>query len=170
MDIDAPISQKEFAELIGVSQARVSAMVKHGRLRIGGTGRQWLQSYLERQREVGRTDKSAEARDRYLLARAKREEMRTARMAKSLVPAELLELILANYGRRIVVYMEALPATLHKKLNLPQKVCLAIEGELNRARNEMAAFEFPEELVREWMRRHPEVEQLPASDAEADAP
>lgn len=166
MDIDAPISQKEFAELVGVSQARVSAMAKHGRLRIGGTGRDWLTSYLERQREIGRTEKSAEARDRYLIAKAKREEIRVARLAKSLVPAELLEMILADYGRRIVVYMEGLPSKLQRELGLGPDVCRVIELELNRARNVMADMEFPDDVVKRYLSEHPEVEPSPGDIAE----
>ena len=47
----APISQAEFAALIGVSEARVSQLVSEGVIVRGDSGHEWLLAYCERLRD-----------------------------------------------------------------------------------------------------------------------
>ena len=48
--LDAPISQTEFAQAVGVSDARISVLVKEGLLIRGDTGAEWLLAYCEQLR------------------------------------------------------------------------------------------------------------------------
>ena len=74
--LDQPISQAEFAALIGVSEARVSQLFTEGMLTRGGTAHEQLLAYCERLRDqaAGRMGSDAGGLDlvqeRAALARA----------------------------------------------------------------------------------------------------
>lgn len=50
LDLDAVAVQRVFADVVGVSEALVSQMVRDGRLTPGGTLREWIHIYLGRLR------------------------------------------------------------------------------------------------------------------------
>lgn len=50
LDLDAVAVQRVFADVVGVSEALVSQMVRDGRLTPGGTLREWVHIYLGRLR------------------------------------------------------------------------------------------------------------------------
>src|SRR5262245_17230255 len=67
MDLDSPITQAAFAELVGVSQPTIHRMIRDGVLPKRGTLRIWLRAYIaaleaDRDALTGAGDDSAEAR------------------------------------------------------------------------------------------------------------
>ncbi len=77
--LDAPISQAEFAEMVGLSEARVSQLISEKVLSRGETAHDWLIAYCERLRDqaAGRASASGGGLDlvqeRAALARSQRE-------------------------------------------------------------------------------------------------
>ena len=71
MNLDVPIQQQEFAQLVGVSESAVSYWLTDGVLPRGGTGRDWLLAYVERLREqaAGRDPTGDLTRQRARLAK-----------------------------------------------------------------------------------------------------
>lgn len=71
MRLDDPITQVEFAALVGISKQAVSAHVKAGVLPEAATGREWLKAYCQRLRleAAGRTPSDARERRDFAIAR-----------------------------------------------------------------------------------------------------
>jgi phage terminase Nu1 subunit (DNA packaging protein) len=112
VNLDEPILQADFAELVGVSEAAVSTWVSDGVIAKGQTARQWLLAYIKRLRDqaAGRDADSPLAIQRARLAseQADRVEMANAVMRKQLAPASLLEEVLANVARQMATKLDAL--------------------------------------------------------------
>ena len=156
VDTDEPATQAAFGDLVGVTQQQVSALVDRGVLDREATLGRWLLAYTANLREqaAGRSAMQANERARFEKLKADRQEMINAQMRGELVPVDLLEQILADGARRIVVLLEALPARFVRELPNVDPVALALlQDEIARARNEAAELEFPEEVLHEYLRR-----------------
>lgn len=78
MNLDEPISQVEFADLIGISKQAVSAHIKGGVIPESGSCRQWLHAYCERLRLEASGRAPSDARERRDLAAARKDEVQAA--------------------------------------------------------------------------------------------
>ena len=125
MVIDAlsnPITQQEFAQVIGVSEARVSQMMSDGLLTAGQVGGEWLHVYCQRLRdqaagrlgsEIGGLDL---VQERAALAREQRLgiEIKNAVARGEYAPISLLAEVLATASQSVVERFEQLPSMLKK--------------------------------------------------------
>lgn len=95
MNLDQPISQAAFAELVGLSEASVSDWLRQGHLQRGAPGRAWVQAYCTRLREqaAGRDPTGELTSERARLAReqADRLAMENAERRGRLIPADRVE-------------------------------------------------------------------------------
>ncbi|MCK9469032.1 MAG: hypothetical protein M0Q49_06400 [Porticoccaceae bacterium] len=78
MNLDEPVTQVEFAALVGVSKQAVSAHLKNSILNEGETARQWLIAYCERLRLEAAGRVPSDARERRDLAAARKDEVQAA--------------------------------------------------------------------------------------------
>lgn len=94
------ITQSDFAELVGVSQGRVSELVRAGVLQAGGTAGDWLHAYCAnlRAQAAGRAGELDLAQERAALARTHRElaELKLAEERRELVRRGEVERVLAG--------------------------------------------------------------------------
>lgn len=125
MVIDAlsnPITQQEFAQVIGVSEARVSQMMSDGLLTAGQVGGEWLHVYCQRLRdqaagrlgsEIGGLDL---VQERAALAREQRLgiEIKNAVARGEYAPISLLAEVLATASQSVDERFEQLPSMLKK--------------------------------------------------------
>jgi phage terminase Nu1 subunit (DNA packaging protein) len=119
-DLSGPVTQAEFARLVGRSEGRVSQLVTDGTLPAGGTGLVWLRAFVDRL--------SAEAagrhtggpldlgQERAALARSQREavDMRNAVSRGEFAPIALLAEVLATASQAVAERLDHLPGTLKK--------------------------------------------------------
>jgi phage terminase Nu1 subunit (DNA packaging protein) len=147
VNLSSQITQAQFAELVGVSEAKVSQLVADGIIARGDTGRQWLLAYCERLREVAAGRQSEEVggldlvQERAALARAQREgvQIKNAVLLKEYAPVDLLAKVLATASQAVADRIDAVPAALKRTCpNLPEDARLAVETLLAAARNEWA--------------------------------
>lgn len=147
MNLSSQITQAQFAELVGVSEAKVSQLVADGIIARGDTCRQWLLAYCERLREVAAGRQSEEVggldlvQERAALARAQREgvQIKNAVLLKEYAPVDLLAKVLATASQAVADRIDAVPAALKRTCpNLPEDARLAVETLLAAARNEWA--------------------------------
>ncbi|MDR2187097.1 MAG: hypothetical protein LBE62_03470 [Azonexus sp.] len=147
MNFDKRLTQQAFGNLVGVSQSRVSVLIKRGTLPSGATGAEWLLAYCEHLREVAARQASEDGgldlvQERALLARAQREgiEIKNAVLRQTYAPIELLAKVLAAGSAVVVERMEALPARMRKEVpDLPLAAYELIDRVMASARNEWVA-------------------------------
>lgn len=118
MNLDAPCTQREFGDLVGVSQQAVSDMLSRQVLEPGQPLRDWLSLYCSHLRETaaGRGADGELAYQRAEHARVSRErnELKLKLELKTYAPVAVLEQVLASVGRKIAGLLEPLPGQLHK--------------------------------------------------------
>ncbi|MDF3821962.1 hypothetical protein P3G55_18805 [Leptospira sp. 96542] len=120
--LETQVSQAEFAQMIGVSEARVSQLVGENWIVRGDTAHEWLLSYCERLRDVAAGRASAEGggldlvQERAALARAQREgvEIKNSVARGEYAPIKLLAEVLADASQAVVERFEQLPSQLRK--------------------------------------------------------
>ncbi|MBJ2155275.1 hypothetical protein [Variovorax sp. IB41] len=142
--LDRTISQKEFAEIVGLSEARVSQIVKEGTLTRGDTGAEWIAGYCEQLREVaaGRAPAAGEldpAQEKAALDREKRmgQRIKNLRDLGEYAPIALLTRVLASATAAVSAKLDALPGELLKVVpDLPDEAITALRGAIARARND----------------------------------
>jgi len=138
------VPQADFAELIGVSEAKVSQMVSEGAIERGATCARWLAQYVARLREqaAGRMGDGGDldlVQERAGLAREQREHYRIKNsVAKAeFAPIGLLSDVLAVASAAVVDRFDALPGYLRKACpDLPIEARDAIGTVIADARNE----------------------------------
>lgn len=141
--LDDPITQDDFADLIGVSQQAVSEMFAAGHFPRKGTGRDWLLAYCKRLREkaAGRDNDSILSQERAGLAKAQRlgQEMKNAIAAKEYAPIGLMAKLLGEAAQSAVEHLDAIPASLRLVCpEMPHSGRVALDKALADARNQMA--------------------------------
>lgn len=141
----APVTQAEFAEVIGVSEAKVSQLIGEGYIVKGETARDWLHSYLRRLREVAAGRSSGEpgamdlVQERAALARAQREaqELKNKIARGEYAPIGLLADVLGEASSAMVDCIEQLEGALRKSSpHLPVEAKDTMMTTLADARNE----------------------------------
>lgn len=139
------IAQQDFAELIGVSEARVSQMISEGLIVRGDTGAQWLQAYCQRLRdqaagrmgdEVGGLDL---VQERAALAREQREgqAIKNAVARREYAPVGLLSDVLGMASSAVVDRFDQLEGAMRKACpDLPDEAKTTVQQVIAAARNE----------------------------------
>lgn len=137
------VPQADFADLVGLSEAKVSQLVSDGVLERGATCGDWLRAYLARLREqaAGRMgDGNLDlVQERAALARAQREsyEIKNAVAQGEYAPIGLLADVLGAASAAIVDRLDALPGLLRKVCpDLPAEARDALGKTIASARNE----------------------------------
>ena len=141
----APITQAEFAVLIGVSEAKVSQLASEGVIVRGASGHAWLLAYCERQREVAAGRASADGggldlvQERAALARSQREaqDIKNAVSRGEYAPIGLLADVLGLASSAVVDRFEQLEGALQKACpGLPDEAKATVQQVIANARNE----------------------------------
>lgn len=142
---DQAISQAEFAELVGLSEARVSQLLSEGVMARGETAAQWLIAYCERLRdqaagragtEIGGLDL---VQERAALAREQREgqAIKNAVARKEFAPVGLLADVLGMASSAVVDRFDQLEGQLRKACpDLPDEAKTTVQQVIAAARNE----------------------------------
>ncbi len=142
--LDQVISQAEFAQIIGVSEARVSQMVSEGVIAKGDTAANWLTAYCERLRDqaagrLGETYGLDLVQERAALAREQREgqAIKNAVARREFAPVGLLADVLGQAASAVVGRIDQLEGTLRKACpDLPDEAKTAVMQVIASARNE----------------------------------
>lgn len=143
--LDSIISQQDFAEMIGVSEARVSQLVSEGIIARGDTALQWNIAYCERLRdqaagrlgsEVGGLDL---VQERAALARSQRisQDLKNNISKGEFAPIGLLSDVLGMASSAVVDRFEQLEGALRKSCpTLPDEAKATVMQVIASARNE----------------------------------
>ena len=142
--LDATISQAEFAKIVGISEARVSALVSDGVLTRGQNAHAWLLAYCERLRDqaAGRAGEGYGldlVQERAALARSQREaqDLKNAVARGEYAPIGLLSDVLGEAASAVVDRMDQVEGQLRKACpDLPEEARVVILRVLADARNE----------------------------------
>ena len=141
--LDAPISQAEFALIVGVSEARVSQLVSDGVLIKGESARQWLAAYCERLRgqAAARTGQGGAdlVLERALLTRSQREaqDLKNAVNRKEFAPVGILADVLGAASSAVVDRMDQVEGQLRKACpHLPVEAVSTVKRVMGDVRNE----------------------------------
>jgi len=143
--LEQQISQAEFAEMIGVSEARVSQLVGDGVIVRGDSAHGWLVAYCERLRDqaAGRAGSEVGGLDlvqeRAALAREQREgqAIKNAVARKEYAPVGLLADVLGMASSAVVDRFDQLEGALRKACpDLPDEAKTTVQQVIAAARNE----------------------------------
>lgn len=139
----APISQAEFAQIVGISEARVSTLISEGVLVKGDNAHSWLLGYCERLRDMAAGRASVGGLDlvqeRAALARSQREaqELKNAVARGEFAPIGLLADVLGEASSAVVDRMDQIEGQLRKACpDLPEDARQVILRMMADARNE----------------------------------
>lgn len=139
----APISQAEFAQIVGISEARVSTLISEGVLVKGDSAHGWLLGYCDRLRDMAAGRHSAGGLDlvqeRAALARSQREaqELKNAVARGEYAPIGLLADVLGQAASAVVDRMDQVEGDLRKACpDLPEDARVVVLRTLANARNE----------------------------------
>lgn len=145
VDLSASFSQTALAEMVGVTQPAISAMVTEGKLPAAGTLGEVLQAYCQRLRlqaagrmgdEVGGLDL---VQERAALAREQREgqAIKNAVARKEFAPVGLLADVLGMAASAVVDRFDQLEGQLRKACpDLPDEARVTVQTVIAAARNE----------------------------------
>ena len=145
VDLSVPFSQTALAELVGVTQPAISALVTDGKLQTAGTLGEVLQAYCQRLRlqaagrmgdEVGGLDL---VQERAALAREQREgqAIKNAVARKEFAPVGLLADVLGMAASAVVDRFDQLEGSLRKACpDLPDDAKTTVQSVIAAARNE----------------------------------
>lgn len=143
--LDQLISQADFAEAIGVSEARVSQLMSERVLTRGETAGQWLLAYCERLRDQAAGRASSETggldlvQERAALARSQREaqDLKNATARGEYAPIGLLSDVLGMASSAVVDRFDQLEGALRKACpDLPEEAKSTVMQIVASARNE----------------------------------
>lgn len=141
--LDAPISQAEFAQIVGISEARVSTLISEGVLVKGDSAHGWLLGYCERLRDMAAGRASVGGLDlvqeRAALARSQREaqDLKNAVARGEFAPIGLLADVLGQAASAVVDRMDQVEGDLRKACpDLPEDARVVVLRTLANARNE----------------------------------
>lgn len=175
MDLEKPVLQKDFAELVGVSESAVSQWVADGVLKIGETLRTWILLYCSRLRAQaagrGAGGPLDLAQERAALARAQRAEveLRIAIKQGEFAPIWLLADVLATASGAVSDRLDQIPGHLQRACpDLPSGMRDEILKVIASAREE--CLRQSEQLVLKSLDDLTDVEEDRAADLDADSP
>lgn len=142
--LDQTVSQAEFAEMIGVSEARVSQLVSDQVIRRGDTAHEWLLGYCERIRDqaAGRAGGASGldlVQERAALARSQRiaQDLKNSVSKGEYAPIGLLADVLSRAASAVVDRMDQADGQLRKACpDLPEDARATVLTLLANARNE----------------------------------
>lgn len=173
--LDATISQAEFAQIVGVSEARVSQLVSEGVIVRGDSALEWLTAYCERLRDqaAGRLGESMGldlVQERAALAREQRigQAIKNGVARKEFGPVGLLADVLGTASSAVVDRFDHLEGMLAKSCHdLPEEAKTAVLTVIADARNEWirSTARLVDSAVDQML-----AESDDADDAEASAP
>ncbi len=142
-NLSGPVTQADFAWLVGRSEGRISQLCTDGTLPAGATGLEWLQALVNRlsAEAAGRhSDGPLDlAQERAALAREQRiaVELRNQTARGEYAPIELLSRVLADASAAVVGHLEHLPARVRRACPLlPARALDEIQAVVVAARNE----------------------------------
>lgn len=145
VDLSASFSQTALAEMVGVTQPAISAMVTEGKLPAAGTLGEVLQAYCQRLRlqaagrmgdEVGGLDL---VQERAALAREQREgqAIKNAVARREYAPVGLLSDVLGMASSAVVDRFDQLEGAMRKACpDLPDEAKTTVQQVIAAARNE----------------------------------
>lgn len=143
--LDQKIAQAEFAQMVGISEARVSQLMSEGVLAKGETAASWLVAYHERLRDQAAGRMGAEVggldlvQERAALAREQRLgiEIKNALARGEFAPISLLAEVLAMASQAVSERFEQLPGALRKACpDMPDTARDQVMSAIADARNE----------------------------------
>ncbi len=145
-DLSMISTQKEFGELVGISQPAVSDLIARDVLKAGDPCSAWLLQYCLHLREIaagraaaGGLDLAGE-RARLAKEQADRVSMQNAVTRRELAPAYLIEEVLAKAGARASKILDTIPGMIKRRVPaLTSADINAIAEEIAKARNIAAA-------------------------------
>lgn len=118
VDLDAPCTQQEFADMFDISQKTVSELLSRAVIQPGQTRGDWVRDYAShlRERAAGRGADNALADNRAEESFTRNEllKIKLAVERKEYAPVSTIELVLSSVGRAIVGILEPLHVNLHK--------------------------------------------------------
>ncbi|MCB1909542.1 MAG: terminase small subunit [Rhodocyclaceae bacterium] len=142
IEMDYPVTQAEFAKLVGISQQAVSDLAQRSLLAEGASAQTWLLQYTGHLREVaagrlGANDHGLVAeRARLAKEQADRVAMQNAITRREIAPVGLLEEVLARVATQIAKILETIPKTIRTRApDLAPSVLAQIESDIADARN-----------------------------------
>ncbi len=146
IDIDKQATQRQFADMIGVSESAVSGMAREGVIVAGQPIGSWLKDYCARLREqaagraaTGDLDLAGE-RARLAKEQADKIAMQNAITRSELAPVILIEEVLSKAASKISGVFDAIPGMVKRRVpNLRSEDIDLIAGEVAKARNIVAA-------------------------------
>lgn len=145
IDLSAIVTQRQFGELVGISQPAVSDLLMRGVLTDGGACGAWLMAYCGHLRETAAGRVAAGdldlAGERAALARAQREriEMQNAVTRGELAPVILIEEVLTKAASKVAGILDAIPGMIRRRVPLLTADDIdLVAGEVAKARNTVA--------------------------------
>lgn len=139
IDIDRPVTQALFADLVGITQPRVSQLIDEGVLEDRGSCRQWLRAYAGQLREQAAGRGHELTVERAGLARAQRiaQEKKNEEADGVLAPISRLTEVLAEASAAVASGLNKLPTIIRRTWpDAPDVAREAIELAVVKARNE----------------------------------
>ena len=166
-----PIEQREFAQALHLSEARVSQLVSEGVLLRDGSFGEWLIAYTERLREQASGRGQELTIERAALARSQRigQDLKNAVAQREFAPIGLLADVLAAASSAVVDRFDALSGDLARLCpHLDDASRSQVISLIASARNEWvrATATLSTQILDELA--EPEPEDLPADDAVDD--
>lgn len=145
IDMDSVVSQRQFADIIGVSEAAVSGMAKAGIIIANQCVGAWIRDYCAHIREqaAGRAAAGdldlAEQRARLAKEQADKVAMQNAERRGEVAPVAAMEMVLAATGSKVGKILDTIPGLVRRRVpGIGSDVIEAIESDIAKCRN-MAA-------------------------------
>jgi len=144
--LNSKVTQREFGQLVGISQPAVSDLLKREVLFENGTAAEWLKSYCSHLREqaagrsgTGELDLVTE-RARLAKEQADRISLQNYVSRRELAPVILIEEVLAKAATKISGIFDAIPGMIRRRVaSLTSEDIDMITAEIAKARNIIAA-------------------------------
>jgi transcriptional regulator with XRE-family HTH domain len=153
---DRPCTQEAFAEIVGVARQQITELVRGGVLREGASAHEWLLAYCARLQDeaLNRNPTQIQERTRLEQLRADHLAMIVDDRMRQLVPRDLLELLIAQYGVRIQLVFDQLPERIRTQLKTTDPALeQLIRDDLERVRAVTTPLQTPTELVETYIER-----------------
>lgn len=145
-DLDRPMTQQAFADLLGISRRSVCDLAARGILSPNASGLAWLRAYCDRLREQAAGRAAAGdldlATERARLAREQADKiaMQNAVARGELAPASLIQEVLAKAGTAAGRILDTIPGEIRRReLGVTAETVDAIAAIVAKARNTFAS-------------------------------